>query len=313
MGKTFMPVQRTESFNSYLNRFIMATLLQQFTDNYYLRGLPNLLYRTRFLAEKSSKVYKDPDGVLLNIDLNNYFQNNILYGYYEYAVRSLIKSRLKPGGYMLDIGGNIGYMAALGGICAGKEGRVLTFEPNPDVLPVLSANITLNKLSNVDIIGATASDKEGKARFFCGVEHALSTLVEGAGVLEIKKIIDVPVKTVDSVIAEKNIAAAEFSVVKIDVEGHEYFALKGMQTVLAAKKASFIVENNPPAQKALGVDLAMILNEFFFANNYKVYWIESKTNKSLFYKKKVTMTPITIHNVSDYLDKSGDFLAEPQR
>ena len=263
------------------------------------------------MSANPSKIYKDPDGIKVQLDLDNYFQNNILYGYYEYAVRTLIKSKLKQGDYMLDIGGNIGYMAIVGGISVGKNGKVLCFEPNPDVLPQLLDNLKINGLENVELIKAAASDFEGTADFYCGVEHALSTLVEGTGVLEIKKTIKIPVTTVDKVLIEKGLSPELFNLIKIDVEGYEFHALQGMSSILKAGKASFIVENNPPAQKQIGVDLSTILETFFFPNRYKVFWIESKTNQALFYKKKVIMEHITPDNVHEYVEKSGDFFAEP--
>ena len=59
-----------------------------------------------------------------------------------------------------DLGGNIGMMSLFFSRAVGPKGHVLTFEPNPDTIPVLEGNITANNLSNVYIyniaIGATS-------------------------------------------------------------------------------------------------------------------------------------------------------------
>ena len=80
---------------------------------------------------------------------------------------------------------------------------------------------------------------------------------------------------------------------------------------LTPDEKKFIVENNPPAQRQLGIDLSTILETFFFPNGYKVYWIDSKSNRAIFFRKDVSMTRITPANINCYADKAGDFFAEP--
>lgn len=108
--------------------------------------------------------------------MDNYFQNNIRYGYYEYEVRTLVENSLKAGDIFLDIGANIGYMTLLAANKVGDKGRVFSFEPNPDVLPYLQENVRFNKLGNTTIENSAVSKSNGEATLYCGVEHALSTM-----------------------------------------------------------------------------------------------------------------------------------------
>jgi FkbM family methyltransferase len=291
----------------------MPTLLQKFTDKYYLRGVPNLLYKTRNLGRKHNNLYKDPDGINIELDIDNYFQNNIRYGYYEYAVRSLIKGLVNPGDVVLDIGGNIGYLACIAAQKTQSKGQVIVFEPNPEMIALINRNVSLNKYTNVSSVCAAVGEKEDTAEFFVGTEPALSTLIKGTDLLQVKRTIQVPIVSIDQYMQDKLIDLKRISFVKIDVEGYEYLALKGMKKVLDAKNATFIIENNPPAQKHIGSSLQQIAEEFFFPNHYNMYWLFSKTNNSIFYKKSVIREQITKYNIKIFNDLSGDFLAQPKQ
>jgi FkbM family methyltransferase len=286
-------------------------LFVKFTDDYYLRGLPNLLFRFRKLFKSNDGFYFDPNGIKVKLDLDNYFQNNIRFGYYEYSVRALIKLYTKESDLVLDIGGNIGYMSLLFANIVGKKGKVFCFEPNPELIPVLHENVLINDFKNIEVINAAVGNIEGEANFYCGFEHSLSTMITGSEVLQIKKTFKVPVVTIDHYLKKNNIDLSKVKFVKIDVEGFEYNVLKGMMELIQLRKSMFIIESNPPAQKPLGIDLEIILKEFFFLNGYKIFWIESKSNKSFFYKKKLIKIEIDINNVKDFINRSGDFFAQP--
>jgi FkbM family methyltransferase len=286
-------------------------LFIKFTDNYYLRGLPNLLFRSRHFFNSNDGFYSDPNGIRIKLDLDNYFQNNIRFGYYEYSVRTLIKLFIKESDYVLDIGGNIGYMSLLFANIVGENGKVFCFEPNPELIPVINANILINDFKNIEVINSAVGNVEGLADFYCGIEHSLSTLITGSEVLQIKKTFKVPVVTIDAYLKKNNIDFNKVKFVKIDVEGFEYNVLKGMTELIQSRKAMFVIESNPPAQKPLGINLIIILKEFFFENGYKIYWIESKSNKSFFYKKKLIKIEIDFNNVKDFINRSGDFFAQP--
>ena len=49
---------------------------------------------------------------------------------------------------------------------AGEKGRVLAFEPHPDIRGKLADNIGLNGFNNIKVFGSALSDKEGKTNLF---------------------------------------------------------------------------------------------------------------------------------------------------
>jgi len=73
-----------------------------------------------------------------------------------------LKKFIKPGDLCIDIGAHSGDTALPMGLAAGPEGKVLAFEPNSYVFPVLNKNATLNrdKTHIVPIMLAAGTDDE---------------------------------------------------------------------------------------------------------------------------------------------------------
>ena len=127
----------------------------------------------------------------------------------------------------------------------GSEGRVVTFEPNPDNYARLRENLALNGLANVDARRLGISRQAGKALLVCrGTETGTGTLQE-----DLKKSIEVEdghrsfeieVDSLDHQIEAFNLPAPDF--IKIDVEGLEMEVIQGMKTTLRDRKPALHIE-----------------------------------------------------------------------
>lgn len=129
--------------------------------------------------------------------------------------------------------------------------------------------------------------------------------------LQIKNTVTTKTISIDDYLEKNNVPVDKISLVKIDTEGHEYSVLDGMRGLIKNGKSSFIIENNYLALKSAGVNLEIILNEFFFNKKYLVYWLESKNNNYVFSPEKVRKTIIDSSSVSDYNFRNGDFYVVP--
>ncbi len=72
----------------------------------------------------------------------------MLVGAHEFEVTDWLGRNLLEQDVFLDVGANLGYFSVLAGVRA-RSGRVVAFEPSPDSLRSLRANVALNSLSNV--------------------------------------------------------------------------------------------------------------------------------------------------------------------
>jgi FkbM family methyltransferase len=88
--------------------------------------------------------------------------------FFESEEFAFIKEVFKPGGTFLDIGANTGYYSLFASKVAGSNGKVVSFEPNPEMVDRCTFNIEANNLSNVDLHPIGLADKEGE--FQLGVD-----------------------------------------------------------------------------------------------------------------------------------------------
>jgi len=76
---------------------------------------------------------------------------------------SFFRKFLKRGDLAVDIGGNVGHMTIPMALAAGKEGKVVTFDPNPYVFEILKKNTSLNpQWTNIDPHPYAITDHPGE-------------------------------------------------------------------------------------------------------------------------------------------------------
>jgi FkbM family methyltransferase len=138
----------------------------------------------------------------------------------------------------LDIGANIGYFVALAASKLGLRGHVIAVEPDPHNFALLSRTVRTNKWRNVTLLNIAAGAHQGTARLFRSAEnlgdHRLYSDAEGSA----RVAIDVPVRMIESELAARRLPAPD--VVKIDVQGYEELAFRGMRA-LVRRSAPMIV------------------------------------------------------------------------
>ena len=134
---------------------------------------------------------------------------------------------IKPGDTVLDIGANVGVYTLRMAELAGVMGRVIAFEPIQRTFRLLTTNAA--KLSNVTLFNVAVSDKSRAVKMTLNNYYRAQITEQGERVLSV---------TIDGLDLPK------VSLVKLDVEGHEYPALVGMRKLLERDKPTLIVERN---------------------------------------------------------------------
>ena len=125
--------------------------------------------------------------------------------------------------------------------------------------------------------------------------------------MELDKTITVQVSTLDTEIQTLKIKPENISLIKIDVEGHEFNVFQGM-TGLLKYKPTIIFENNPLAMKECGYSLIDIWESFIQGSEYDLYYLNSKKNSTLLSFYNVNKILLDKNNISEYKDKPGDIL-----
>ena len=149
---------------------------------------------------------------------------------------ALLATYLRLGDWALDVGANVGHYTMRMAEIVGPSGRVVALEPVPDTFSLLAANMRLAMHANVTLLNVAASDTIATAhmqipRFADGrVNFYQAHLTAEAGGLAV---LTLPVDA---------LSLPRVSLVKIDVEGHELSALRGMQRTIERDRPVLIVE-----------------------------------------------------------------------
>jgi FkbM family methyltransferase len=151
---------------------------------------------------------------------------------------------------------------------------VLVFEPNPETLPTLRRNVAANGYADrVEVIAAALGSNPGRMPFYLTPGGDTSSLHADAAPGQPTQV-EVEVTTGDAAVA-----GAEVQVVKLDVEGGEVEALRGLHATLRRCRPIVYAECNPEALAAAGTSAAELAAELR-SLDYDVCWIDER-NESL--------------------------------
>lgn len=157
-------------------------------------------------------------GALMRLHPRDYLQYVVLRdGIYEPLTISLIQRILQDGQTFVDIGANVGLHTLAARSIVGRNGRVVSIEPNPYALIHLLENLALNEFDDVEVIAAAASDATGLTKMTRSNATSLGTTAE---VREISKGgLLTPCFDLASLLGQLNVGSV--ALLKVDVEGRE--------------------------------------------------------------------------------------------
>ena len=155
---------------------------------------------------------------------------NIYYKLFDYEDSMFLIHHLKKEDLFVDVGANVGHYSMLAaGICGAD---VMAFEPIPSTFSKLNRNVNLNKLSNKIKLFNIGLGEESSYLNFTTTKDVMNSVAQEYD----KDVVRLEVKRLDDVLKDKTLVF-----LKIDVEGFEYFVLKGAKNVLAKKSLKYII------------------------------------------------------------------------
>lgn len=168
----------------------------------------------------------------------------MLGGGYERETAALLRRIVRPGMTVVDIGAHIGYFTRLLSKAVGPQGRVFAFEPEPENFSLLRKNTEHSP--NVRCVQAAASERSGTAllRVVAGSTGCHSLVGSSGTLLEVSSV------SLDEFVAGEQ--AGGVDVIKMDIEGAEPLALKGMSRLMQGGRCVLVMEFNPEALRSGG-------------------------------------------------------------
>lgn len=156
------------------------------------------------------------------------------YGFYELPITELFQKIVKPGFVVVDAGAHIGYYTLL---MARVAKHVYSFEPSPANYQLLQKNVAVNNYQNVTLINKALADRAGHVTLHLCHDNSGMNRIYPSKWCSDK--VEVEMTRLDDVVEH-----ADF--IKMDIEGAEYGALKGM-TRLLEQGTTLMMEFHPPS------------------------------------------------------------------
>jgi len=163
----------------------------------------------------------------LDVRDDSIFKQLALDGQREFEATKVIENIIKPGYKIFELGANIGYYALLESRLVGQGGKIFAVEPEQTNFQLLNKNIELNSVSNIETHNFAISDQSGEIPFYITENSNLHSMIKpkhGS-----YQTVLVKTQSVDTFLADKG----QIDFIRMDIEGYEYYALKGMNNTLA--------------------------------------------------------------------------------
>jgi 23S rRNA U2552 (ribose-2'-O)-methylase RlmE/FtsJ len=152
---------------------------------------------------------------------------------YEPVETEIIKKNINKGDHVIDLGASVGYYTLLLAKLVGKNGKVYSFESNPEKISILEKNIHLNNYQNIILIQKFVSNKS----------------TTNSGIQSI---------ALDDYFQQSN----SINLIKMDIEGAEVQAIEGMKQLLENNQnIKIITEFHTSELREEGADPKEFLNK----------------------------------------------------
>lgn len=174
---------------------------------------------------------------------------------WEPGQTALLGERLRPGMTFVDGGAHVGYFTCQAARLVGPRGLVLAFEPAPRNFELLRANVWRNGFGNVLCLPWALGDEAGFLPLRLSGsntgDHRLDASASEGPLARVARL--------DDVLAIR----PPVDVVKLDVQGWEEAALRGMAALLAGSPSVLVlVELSPADARAAGSDPRALLDVY---------------------------------------------------
>jgi len=222
-----------------------------------LRNLKSLIYN---LASKFNLVYAQNHWIEIfeSPEISPLKKDKI----YEQETTLFIRNYLNEGDTVWDVGANIGYFTLEFARSVGSRGKVLSFEPHPEIFKVLLRNVSRNRYQNINLQNVACGEEATISKLYFSTEN------EGNHKIVANSSSNDSVET-KVVKLSTYLETHAPRLIKMDIEGAELLALKGLGAdYLKNNSVDFVIEYHPYEMSFFNIEGEEVL-DFFISSGYK--------------------------------------------
>lgn len=175
----------------------------------------------------------------------------------ERELLNALQQCLKPGDVFLDVGSNLGVFAVFGSKAVGPRGGVIAFEPCAGTFDQLRKTAALNQLHNLRCLQLALSDTSSTKKLVVNDADPFGLMAHLADAA-VSSGEEVRTIRYDSLVQDDGFPIPR--VVKMDVEGHEYAALQGMERTLSNPECTALLCEIHSYALPAGISLRDVVN-----------------------------------------------------
>ena len=184
---------------------------------------------------------------------------------------------------VLDIGAHIGYYSLVGSLKVGEGGRVIAFEPSEHNAGLLKKTLVENGITNVVVEQKAVGARTGEGKIYFDPENMGDNRTYDSGG-EPRRVKRVQTVALDNYFSRYK---GVIDLMKIDIQGYELQALRGMMGLLSKKRISVIISELWPEGLAMAGgdwrDYIRLLRK----NGFKIWQIDEERGRLAPFSEKI--------------------------
>ncbi len=188
--------------------------------------------------------------------------------HWESDLMTALEEFVEPGFVIYDVGANVGVYSVYASRLVGPKGHVYSIEANPMCVYLLRCNLATAGIGNATIIPIAISDAPGSCRFKINYGNSNLGLTQESALFDLKTGQEIEVKSLDfdSMTSSFNLRAPDL--IKIDIEGAEEYAIRGMRRALVEHQPILLLEIH--GEQAAGATFKLL-----DAINYRCFFLDN--------------------------------------
>jgi len=249
----------------FFENILIGKTLGRDVNSFWVKLIPS-----NYLYEKNSRREAVRSGVKYSLDISDYLEHAVYFGYREKAQEELfrIAENMRV---IIDVGVNIGStLLNFARIC--PEAEILGFEPDADNYRKASKNIQLNAFDNLELINKGLGSASAAVRLFkvnegnAGMNRILPE--RDSSESDIMEFTEIEIVSLDDFLAQR--PQCHVDLIKIDVEGYELQVLRGAEQTLEQHRPTLFIELDDDNLRIQG-DSAELLVSFLTRFGYRIF------------------------------------------